>query len=202
MSVSVDPCASPPPGTLSCYVTTATAVAAASSFRKRRSAHSAPPRISGALRSDGVHDHDHLRGVCLVPCSGLTHGRIAIGLCWAPSGDPVDVRLGHDPVHDSRLGGRADRRACHAGFRERIGGHDLGRDNPRYRQGTCASTASRRSPGSRPALWVRAPSLRSHLRRSNSCTWCCWSSASSKQRSSGLCRKQIPRRCFFSASSR
>src|SRR5580692_2528398 len=32
MSVSVDPCASPPSGTLSCYVTTATAVAAAITF--------------------------------------------------------------------------------------------------------------------------------------------------------------------------
>jgi Major Facilitator Superfamily len=32
MSVSVDPCASPPPGTLSCYVTTATAVVAAITF--------------------------------------------------------------------------------------------------------------------------------------------------------------------------
>src|SRR3977135_3260394 len=32
MSVSVDPCASRPPGTLSCYVTTATAVAAAITF--------------------------------------------------------------------------------------------------------------------------------------------------------------------------
>jgi hypothetical protein len=32
MSVSVDPCASPPAGTLSCYVTTATAVAAAITF--------------------------------------------------------------------------------------------------------------------------------------------------------------------------
>ena len=32
MSVSVDPCASPPPGTLSCYVTTAVAVAAAITF--------------------------------------------------------------------------------------------------------------------------------------------------------------------------
>src|SRR5260370_34834923 len=32
MSVSVDPCASPPAGTLSCYVTTATAVAAAIPF--------------------------------------------------------------------------------------------------------------------------------------------------------------------------
>ena len=32
MSASADPCASPPPGTLSCYVTTATAVAAAITF--------------------------------------------------------------------------------------------------------------------------------------------------------------------------
>jgi MFS family permease len=32
MSVSVDPCASPPPGTLSGYVTTATAVVAAITF--------------------------------------------------------------------------------------------------------------------------------------------------------------------------
>src|ERR1700687_5074834 len=32
MSVSVDPCASPPSGTLSCYVTTAAAVAAAVTF--------------------------------------------------------------------------------------------------------------------------------------------------------------------------
>src|ERR1700730_3053795 len=32
MSVSVDPCASPPSGALSCYVTTATAVAAAITF--------------------------------------------------------------------------------------------------------------------------------------------------------------------------
>jgi hypothetical protein len=32
MSVNADPCASPPPGTLSCYVTTATAVAAAITF--------------------------------------------------------------------------------------------------------------------------------------------------------------------------
>src|SRR6202790_4654267 len=32
MSVSVEPCASPPPGTLSCYVTTVTAVAAAITF--------------------------------------------------------------------------------------------------------------------------------------------------------------------------
>ena len=32
MSVSVDPCATPSPGTLSCYVTTATAVAAAITF--------------------------------------------------------------------------------------------------------------------------------------------------------------------------
>src|SRR6202035_4109760 len=32
MSVSVDPCASPPSGTLSCYVTTAAAVAAAITF--------------------------------------------------------------------------------------------------------------------------------------------------------------------------
>src|ERR1700730_18896711 len=32
MSLSVDPCASPPPGTLSCYLTTATAVAAAITF--------------------------------------------------------------------------------------------------------------------------------------------------------------------------
>src|ERR1700680_117279 len=32
MSVSVDPCAAPAPGTLSCYVTTATAVAAAITF--------------------------------------------------------------------------------------------------------------------------------------------------------------------------
>ena len=32
MNTSADPCASPPPGTLSCYVTTATAVAAAITF--------------------------------------------------------------------------------------------------------------------------------------------------------------------------
>src|SRR6266404_1398594 len=32
MSVGVDPCPSPPPGTLSCYVTTITAVAAAITF--------------------------------------------------------------------------------------------------------------------------------------------------------------------------
>ena len=32
MSVSADPCTSPPPGTLSCYVTTAAAVAAAITF--------------------------------------------------------------------------------------------------------------------------------------------------------------------------
>jgi hypothetical protein len=32
MSVTVDPCASPPSGTLSCYVTTAAAVAAAITF--------------------------------------------------------------------------------------------------------------------------------------------------------------------------
>src|SRR3954468_13849747 len=32
MSASADPCASPPPGTLSCYVTTVTAVAAAITF--------------------------------------------------------------------------------------------------------------------------------------------------------------------------
>jgi hypothetical protein len=32
MSVSVDPCSSPHPGTLSCYVTTAAAVAAAITF--------------------------------------------------------------------------------------------------------------------------------------------------------------------------
>src|SRR6202049_5257607 len=32
MSVSMDPCAAPAPGTLSCYVTTATAVAAAITF--------------------------------------------------------------------------------------------------------------------------------------------------------------------------
>ena len=32
MSVSVDPCASPPSGTLSCYVTTAAGVAAAITF--------------------------------------------------------------------------------------------------------------------------------------------------------------------------
>src|SRR5258708_12216323 len=32
MSASADPCASPPPGTLACYVTTVTAVAAAITF--------------------------------------------------------------------------------------------------------------------------------------------------------------------------
>jgi hypothetical protein len=107
----------------------------------RRSTDSALSRISGAFRSRAVHDHDHLCGLCPVPSSGAAHGRIAVGLHWTSPRDPGrsdDERLGHDPVHDGRLSGRADRRACRAGICDRFGGPDVSRDNPRYRQGTCA----------------------------------------------------------------
>src|ERR1700687_488213 len=52
MSVSADPCASPPSGTLSCYITTAAAVAAAITFS-----------ASGAAPTPLYHEYQELFGL-------------------------------------------------------------------------------------------------------------------------------------------
>jgi hypothetical protein len=88
MSVSIDPCASPPLGTLSCYVTTATAVAAAITFS-----------ASGAAPTPLYQEYQEHFGLTafmitvifaayVVPASGAAHGRIAVGLHRAAPRDP------------------------------------------------------------------------------------------------------------------
>jgi hypothetical protein len=107
MSVSVDPCASPPSGTLSCHVTTTTAVVAAITFS-----------ASGAAPTPLYHDYQEHFGLtafmitiifaAYVLCLLLRYSRW--DRCRTTSGPPRGPgcsdaeRFGDDPLHNGRLG--------------------------------------------------------------------------------------------------
>ena len=108
-SVNTAPCPPRSSGSLSCNVTTITAVLSAMTF----SASGAAPTplysgVSEPLRPHAVYGDGHFRGLRVVPSPGAPHGGIAVGLHRTSARHPE--RFGdecgrHAHIHDGRLAG-------------------------------------------------------------------------------------------------
>src|ERR1700704_2282770 len=137
MSVSVDPCASPSSGTLSCYVTTAAAVAAAITFS-----------ASGAAPTPLYQTYQEHFGLTPFMITIIFAAYVLCLLLALLTVGSLSDYIGRRPAILAALtlnvlamilfmtaGSAAALIVARAlqGFATRFGGTHLGRDNPRYR---------------------------------------------------------------------